>query len=461
MGSVHVINNLPFTKGATTNVPRQISTFLNHMQGALTLTGPIGIPLTAVSCLHGGYNCISAKDTSIDFTALTSVLKPIQEYLEKTSKLSKFVTFVKAPWIDAELTKFRNLLLEEASVCQLRVVVSSAGVLSGTSQDVKKILQYAEACLDRLDKIEALVNGGATYSPAVEDKVVRTVRGCLVELEISQNNEFNQLEYGIRAKASNVVGKSLIDRVKSWVLTEDLCSWDEKDVLGTGTTATVYKGKFYDADVAIKVFKGGETVKWHDLIDTTIAKEVDAWKKVSSKCDYIVQLLGFSIFKHKYIVMELCENGTAAHYLRWLKGQSRDKWVPQLIRTLHEVAHIIQAMHKENILHRDIKGANILIRADESAAVGDFGLGRDMSATLSHHNASSNSGSLRWMAPERIPLNNQAITDLSMDLSSDIWSYGMLVYELLFDELPLKRVGDVGVFAELGRWEVASTSFGT
>ncbi|KAJ3334022.1 STE20/SPS1- proline-alanine-rich protein kinase [Blyttiomyces sp. JEL0837] len=422
-------------------------------------------------------------DRGID--RLTKLLNEIQGYLKKTfgddigsendgekRKLKlmermkdlkkKGGVFLNSGSIERELIEFREKLIQMTTFLQLGVSTWSNNLISAMSTNVNEILsrvngndEKLDVILDKLEKgmvrnkdIEAHENDIISIVLKIQEEMV-TLRQELklhnTDVVIDQGR-VDEMESKIRRKASKVVGKSVMDKVQSWMLAEGSCKWDTSQVLGRGANATVYVGEFRRRMVAVKVFNGGDNISWQEIIDIKIAKEVIAWQNVSGICDHVVSLMGFSVMKEKFIVMELCGNKDSRGYLRKLKNRKPEQWVLALIRVLHETALGLHAMHENKILHRDIKGPNILIRDDGSVAIGDFGLGRDITMTLTRQTNSDTSGSLNWMAPERLTTSD----DHLKDFKSDVWSFGMVVYELLFDVVPLSRVPDVR--AKLMNW---------
>ncbi|MCK5453243.1 MAG: serine/threonine protein kinase, partial [Calditrichia bacterium] len=95
-----------------------------------------------------------------------------------------------------------------------------------------------------------------------------------------------------------------------------------------------------------------------------------------------------------------------------------------------QIAEGLQAAHEKNVIHRDIKSANIMVTDDDKIKIMDFGLakvGKGMQLTKEQ----STLGTAPYMSPE------QARGE-EVDRSTDIWSFGIVLYEILTGELPFK-----------------------
>jgi len=121
--------------------------------------------------------------------------------------------------------------------------------------------------------------------------------------------------------------------------------------------------------------------------------------------------------KDKIIVTEYCEGGSLAYLV---KTQQLDE-VTQL-KIAKDIALGMNHLHLENLLHRDLTSSNILLNASKEAKVSDFGLSRRQPEDTS---LSCTMGSVAWMAPEVIE-NAKNFTK-----KSDVYSYGVLLWELL------------------------------
>src|SRR5262245_9441040 len=142
----------------------------------------------------------------------------------------------------------------------------------------------------------------------------------------------------------------------------------------------------------------------------------------------------------QYIVSELVEGGTLDD---WLASNRRRSW-RQSVELLTGVADAIASAHAAGVLHRDIKPGNILIDANGYAKLSDFGLakpiGNDADGPLGNVSRNTRAGvvvgTIAYMSPE------QASGQL-LDARSDIFSFGIVLYELLAGRRPFEAANDL------------------
>ena len=126
-----------------------------------------------------------------------------------------------------------------------------------------------------------------------------------------------------------------------------------------------------------------------------------------------------------FIVTEFAEKGSLFNYLH------KEKQVPTVDQSLAwalEVAQGMEHLHNHDIIHRDLKSANVLLSSAMAAKVCDFGTARNLSHTTMQ---SAVAGTARWMAPEVM----EAV-ESNINKQCDSFSYGMVVYELLVHKVP-------------------------
>ena len=133
-----------------------------------------------------------------------------------------------------------------------------------------------------------------------------------------------------------------------------------------------------------------------------------------------------------YLVMDLCHSGSVEN----LCGSMTDE--REIWRFIRDVASGLAYLHEKDIVHQDIKPANILINTSGDYVISDFGISRNLRATMrkqSKRQGNKSSGSISYMAPERFSSDPIPVK------ASDIWSVGASVYELVTGTLPFGKFG--------------------
>lgn len=121
-----------------------------------------------------------------------------------------------------------------------------------------------------------------------------------------------------------------------------------------------------------------------------------------------------------------------------------------------DIAQGVQFLHMQFLLHRDIACRNCLVGADHVVKIGDFGLTRAMSKNDSegyYHFTRIGQLPVRWMSPEALQFG-------IFSYQSDIWSYGITLFELVtFGVFPYDDAGDVEITERVKRMEISITDF--
>ncbi|KAI9338911.1 kinase-like domain-containing protein, partial [Zopfochytrium polystomum] len=218
--------------------------------------------------------------------------------------------------------------------------------------------------------------------------------------------------------------------LEQWMISSRDVQFQEVDdfCLGRGVSSIVYKGKMAGRGfVAVKVFKFDDVTP--DKIERSITKEIESWRMVSDH-PTILTLFGISTKIKYFLVSELCESTARKHLSVIRRSKTTAEWSNAVSSVLADTADALRFIHQQNIVHHDVKGNNILIRRDGSAALGDFDLARTI-GSLSSTTTTQTKGTLNWCSPEQLlgPLSQ-------LTAKTDTWSFGMTIFELLKDDNP-------------------------
>ncbi|KAG0598587.1 hypothetical protein M758_12G086300 [Ceratodon purpureus] len=224
-----------------------------------------------------------------------------------------------------------------------------------------------------------------------------------------------------------------------------------KDQLGKGAAATVNRAYWMGGEAAIKTFFGPD--------NNDFKKEVAILRKLSHP--NIISLLCSNADERSCsIVVELMDGDLSSlmhkRFLEGLGNQESPFDIMEGVDIMLQVGGGMQYLHDMKIVHRDLKSMNILVRcvgAQEIeyvvAKVADFGLSKTKERSMTYSNQTLNLGTTRWMAPEMIQsfnaeseveMSESKATVMNYPFKSDIYSFGMLCFEILTGHVPFSDV---------------------
>ncbi|KAL2348660.1 hypothetical protein Fmac_002660 [Flemingia macrophylla] len=207
------------------------------------------------------------------------------------------------------------------------------------------------------------------------------------------------------------------DGADVWEIDTNQLKYENK--VGSGSFGDLYRGTYCSQDVAIKVLKP-ERISTDMLRE--FAQEVYIMRKIRHK--NVVQFIGACTRPPNLcIVTEFMSRGSLYDFLHKQRGVFK---LPSLLKVAIDVSKGMNYLHQNNIIHRDLKTANLLMDENEVVKVADFGVARvqTQSGVMT-----AETGTYRWMAPE-------VIEHKPYDQKADVFSFGIALWELLTGELP-------------------------
>lgn len=215
---------------------------------------------------------------------------------------------------------------------------------------------------------------------------------------------------------------------------------DEKykieSLIGKGTTGNVYKGYhlYLNMPIAIKILHQSL------LSNKTAQKRFRQEARLATAIQHsnAMSVMDFGILNNEiyYLIMEYIEGISLSHLIRKEKTIS----IPRAIKIAQQIALAVNAAHQKNIIHRDLKPANIMIiqcgTPQEMVKVIDFSIAKQVEDESNLTAKDTVLGTPKYISPEQIQhegINNR----------SDIYSLGIILYEMLTGEPPFlaKTVG--------------------
>ncbi|PHH82301.1 hypothetical protein CDD82_6409 [Ophiocordyceps australis] len=222
--------------------------------------------------------------------------------------------------------------------------------------------------------------------------------------------------------------------------------WFKGQLIGKGTYGRVYLGMNATTGefLAVKEVEvnpkaaGGDKAKMRELV-AALDQEIDTMQHLDH--DNIVQYLGCERKEASIsIFLEYISGGSIGSCLR-KHGKFEESIVSSLTRqTLSGLAYL----HREGILHRDLKADNILLDLDGTCKISDFGISKKTDNIYGNDKTNSMQGSVFWMAPEVILSQKEGYS-----AKVDIWSLGCVVLEMIAGRRPWSKDEAVGAIYKI------------
>jgi serine/threonine protein kinase/tetratricopeptide (TPR) repeat protein len=198
--------------------------------------------------------------------------------------------------------------------------------------------------------------------------------------------------------------------------------------IGRGGMGSVYRARDtrLDRDVALKFLYTHLTSDADAEVRLLAEARAAAALQHPNIC--VVHEIGETPEGHPFIAMALCEGDTLKQRLaRGAMGPD------EAVGIAIQLARALGAAHSHHIIHRDVKPGNIILDADGTARLLDFGLAKPANFVVS--NPRLTPGTVSYMSPEQI-------RGEQVDHRSDLWSLGVVLYEMLAGHRPFRGSGD-------------------
>ena len=209
----------------------------------------------------------------------------------------------------------------------------------------------------------------------------------------------------------------------------------QKKSIGKGSFSKIYVGTSISTgeQIAVKIIKKNNVKN-----ENTILREIKIMSMI--KHHNVLCLLDVLVSNNKYyLIMEYCDIGDLKEYMK-----HRDLNEIDLKYYVKQIRDGMWELHTNNIIHRDLKPQNILVTTDDILKISDFGFAKSYNPDAELQQTMC--GSPLYMAPEI--LEQKRYTD-----KVDLWSIGVIMYELYFNEVPVKGKNIVDLIKNVRRFK--------
>lgn len=197
------------------------------------------------------------------------------------------------------------------------------------------------------------------------------------------------------------------------------------DVLGQGGMGTVYRATDTRLDRAVAVKFLSQRLTFDPTANARFIREAKAASALDHPNICTIHDIGETDTGELYLVMALYEGDTLKRRLA-----TEQFSVERVTRIVTQVARALKRAHTAGIIHRDIKPANIMVGPEDQVRLLDFGIAK-LQADESLTDTGTTVGTTMYMSPE------QALAE-SVTPATDVWSLGVVMYEMLTGQLPFK-----------------------
>ncbi|XP_022668479.1 serine/threonine-protein kinase mig-15-like isoform X5 [Varroa destructor] len=205
------------------------------------------------------------------------------------------------------------------------------------------------------------------------------------------------------------------------------------EVVGNGTYGQVYKGRHTKTGqlAAIKIMDVTEDEEEEIKLEINVLKKYSHHRNIATYYGVFIQKSPPGKDDKLWLVMEYCGAGSVTDLVKSTKGQQlKEEWIAYVCR---EILRGLAHLHQNKIIHRDIKGQNVLLTDNAEVKLVDFGVSAQLDRTIGRRNTFI--GTPYWMAPEVIACDENP--EATYDNRSDLWSLGITALEMAESQPPL------------------------
>ncbi|XP_004525370.1 serine/threonine-protein kinase mig-15 isoform X2 [Ceratitis capitata] len=205
------------------------------------------------------------------------------------------------------------------------------------------------------------------------------------------------------------------------------------EVVGNGTYGQVYKGRHTKTGqlAAIKVMDVTEDEEEEIKLEINVLKKYSNHRNIATYYGAFIKKSPPGKDDQLWLVMEYCGAGSVTDLVKSTKGQSlKEEWIAYICR---EILRGLSYLHTNKVIHRDIKGQNVLLTDNAEVKLVDFGVSAQLDRTIGRRNTFI--GTPYWMAPEVIACDENP--EATYDNRSDLWSLGITALEMAECQPPL------------------------
>ncbi|XP_039861099.1 TRAF2 and NCK interacting kinase b isoform X4 [Simochromis diagramma] len=235
-----------------------------------------------------------------------------------------------------------------------------------------------------------------------------------------------------RTMASDSPARSL-DEIDLSALRDPAGIFELVELVGNGTYGQVYKGRHVKTGqlAAIKVMDVTGDEEEEIKAEINMLKKYSHHRNIATYYGAFIKKNPPGVDDQLWLVMEFCGAGSVTDLIKNTKGNSlKEEWIAYICR---EILRGLTHLHQHKVIHRDIKGQNVLLTENAEVKLVDFGVSAQLDRTVGRRNTFI--GTPYWMAPEVIACDENP--DATYDFKSDLWSLGITAIEMAEGAPPL------------------------